>query len=313
MHCHFLQSISISSHCIAFDWGERWQNEFQLYTVRCALLSASLLSRLHLRVALSAAVTTLTSCSTHRPSRFSQGHFCRASAKVEKRRWARWWGVWRPKPLMILRITRFHRASKAVMTTSTAWRLLTAVGAHLNPAQTGQAQRNIETKVRTDNYGLTCSYKFDRPGSVSLDRWWLLSRDRDLKSASCSLGRRRRLDLERGDGALVLPMRFRNMRFVRAWSTTVVKLRSYWHTRPYAGCGLNPFLGRRFNGRICGCPDSLELKFRVASLRLAGIWLGKVDGLELDPVYSFCEENGAFGCPATGSRRSICSTATAGR
>ncbi|XUY27961.1 OmpP1/FadL family transporter [Agrobacterium sp. rho-8.1] len=35
-------------------------------------------------------------------------------------------------------------------------------GAHLNPGSGWVgAQSNIETKVRTDNYGLTCSYKFD--------------------------------------------------------------------------------------------------------------------------------------------------------
>lgn len=156
-------------------------------------------------------------------------------------------------------------------------------GAHLNPG-TGWVgvQSNIETKVRTDNYGLTCSYKFDAgPGQFRVIGGGFYQEIEGSKTRlvlpipGAGVGR-----LDMSDEAL-------GWRAGVAYEIPEYALRAslVYNSRvkydlsgtldltqiPLGAVPGNPFLGRRFG--VIGAadaPDSLELKVQSG---IAPDWL----------------------------------------
>jgi long-chain fatty acid transport protein len=187
-------------------------------------------------------------------------------------------------------------------------------GAHLNPGSNwAGAQSNIETKLRTDNYGLTCSYKFDAgPGQFRFIGGGFYQEIEGFKTRNVLyLGPG---SPPAGNGRLDLGDEAWGWRAGIAYEIPEYALRTslvYNSRVKYDLTGtldltqvpvVNPFTGRRFN--VVGsaeAPDSLELKFQSG---IAPDWLafGSVKWTNWSLIQSirFCEENGAFGCPATG-------------
>ncbi|MGP4802473.1 OmpP1/FadL family transporter [Agrobacterium cavarae] len=190
-------------------------------------------------------------------------------------------------------------------------------GAHLNPgANWAGAQSNIETKLRTDNYGLTCSYKFDMgPGQFRVIGGGFYQEIEGFKTRNVA---QIPAGLGTGVGRLDLGDESWGWRAGVAYEIPEYALRAslVYNSRvkydltgtldltqiaPAVSPG-NPYLGRRFN--VVGsadAPDSLELKVQSG---IAPDWLafGSVKWTNWSLIQSirFCEENGAFGCPATG-------------
>ncbi|MBN7805377.1 transporter [Agrobacterium rosae] len=193
-------------------------------------------------------------------------------------------------------------------------------GAHLNPGSTwAGAQSNIETKVRTDNYGLTCSYKFDAgPGQFRVIGGAFYqeiegSKTRlvaplpaPLNAVYSGVGRLNMSDESwgwRAGVAYEIPeYAFRasllyNSR-VKYDLTGTLDLTQI----PSIAAPGNPYVQRRFS--VFGAaeaPDSLELKVQSG---IAPDWLAfgsvKWTNWSLIQSISFCETQGAFPCPATG-------------
>lgn len=189
-------------------------------------------------------------------------------------------------------------------------------GAHLNPG-TGWVgvQSNIETKVRTDNYGLTCSYKVDMgPGQFRMIGGGFYQEIEGSKTrlvlpiAGAGVGR-----LDMSDEAL-------GWRAGVAYEIPEYALRAslVYNSRvkydnlsgtldltqiPAGAVAGNPFLGRRFG--VIGAadaPDSLELKVQTG---IAPDWLafGSVKWTNWSLIQSieFCPvASSGLPCPAGG-------------
>lgn len=193
-------------------------------------------------------------------------------------------------------------------------------GAHLNPGSSwAGAQHNIETKLSTDNYGLTCSYKFDMgPGQFRVIGGGFYQEIEGFKTRLVAPITGPAAALFSGVGRLDLSDESWGWRAGVAYEIPEYALRTslVYNSRvkydltgtldltqvPGAVQPGNPYLGRRFS--IIGqadAPDSLELKVQSG---IAPDWLafGSVKWTNWSVIQSlrFCEAGGAFPCPATG-------------
>ncbi len=163
-------------------------------------------------------------------------------------------------------------------------------GAHLEPgAGWVGAQSNIETKVRTDNYGLTCSYKFDvGPGQFRVIGGGFYQEIEGSKTRLVAPITGPASALYSGVGRLEMSDEAPGWRAGVAYEIPEYALRAslVYNSRvkydnlsgtldltqvPTAVNPLNPFLGRRFG--VVGsaeAPDSLELKVQSG---IAPDWL----------------------------------------
>ncbi len=163
-------------------------------------------------------------------------------------------------------------------------------GAHLNPGSDWVGvQSNIETKVRTDNYGLTCSYKFDAgPGQFRVIGGGFYQEIEGFKTRLVAPITGPAAALYSGVGRLEMSDEAAGWRAGIAYEIPEYALRAslVYNSRvkydnlsgtldltqiPSAVNPLNPFLGRRFG--VVGsaeAPDSLELKVQTG---IAPDWL----------------------------------------
>lgn len=162
-------------------------------------------------------------------------------------------------------------------------------GAHLNPGSDWVGvQSNIETKVRTDNYGLTCSYKFDAgPGQFRVIGGGFYQEIEGFKTRLVAPITGPAAALYSGVGRLEMSDEAAGWRAGIAYEIPEYALRAslvYNSRVKYdeltgtldltqipLGTNGNPFFGRRFG--VTGsaeAPDSLELKVQSG---IAPDWL----------------------------------------